>query len=577
MPALLRRFLKPYRRTLGLILTLLLVQSLGSLYLPSLNADIINDGVLTGDTGYILRVGALMLGVTLAQGTAAIGGVYFSARTAMDVGREIRGALFRTVQTFSLREVNRFGAPSLITRNTNDVQQVQMFVMLALTMMIAAPMMAIGGVIMAVRENVRLSGLLLAVVPLMALVIGIMIRRAIPLFRTMQNRIDTVNQVTRENLTGIRVIRAFVRTRHEEQRFAAANTDLTNTALSVNRLFAFMFPTLMLILNLSSVAVLWFGGHLIDSGQMPIGNLTAFLSYLMQILFAVMMAVMMLIMVPRAAASAERVHAVLSTVPAITDPSRPVTAPPARGRVEFRGVEFGYPGADEPVLRDITVTIEPGQTTAVVGSTGAGKSTLVNLIPRLYDVTAGQVLVDGVDVRDYSLEDLWSRLGIVPQRTFLFSGTIADNLRFAVPEADTERMWAALRTAQADDFVAALPEGLDSPVDQGGANLSGGQRQRLAIARALVRRPALYILDDSFSALDYGTDARLRAALSGYTAGASVIVVAQRVSTIMNADRIIVMDRGRIVSIGTHTGLLDTCEVYREIVSSQLGSAGMAS
>jgi ATP-binding cassette subfamily B protein len=577
MPALLRRFLRPHLRTVGLILSLLLVQSLGNLFLPSLNADIINDGVLTGDTGYIVRVGGLMLLVTLVQGAAAIGGVYLSARTAMATGREIRGALFRTVQTFSLREINRFGAPSLITRNTNDVHQVQMFVMLALTMMVAAPMMAIGGIIMAIREDVHLSGLLLVVVPLMALIIGVLVRRAVPLFRQMQNRIDTVNQVSRENLAGIRVIRAFVRTRHEERRFAAANTDLTNTALSVNRLFAFMFPTLMLILNLSSVAVLWFGGHLIDSGQMPIGNLTAFLSYLMQILFAVMMAMMMLIMVPRAAASAERIQAVLSTDVDITDPPQPAEVPPARGGVEFRGVEFGYPGADEPVLRDITGTIEPGRTTAVVGSTGSGKSTLVNLIPRLYDVTAGQVLVDGVDVRDYALENLWSRMGIVPQQAFLFSGTVADNLRFAAAEADEEQMWAALRTAQVADFVAALPDGLESPVDQGGVNLSGGQRQRLAIARALVRRPALYILDDSFSALDFGTDARLRTALPGHVAGASVIIVAQRVSTIMNADRIIVMDRGRIVGIGTHTELVDSCAVYQEIVSSQLGAEGVAS
>jgi ATP-binding cassette subfamily B protein len=386
----------------------------------------------------------------------------------------------------------------------------------------------------------------------------------------MQSRIDTVNLVTRENLTGIRVIRAFVRTRHEQRRFAAANTDLTDTALSVNRLFAIMFPTMMLILNVSSVAVLWFGGHLIDSGGMPIGNLTAFLSYLMQILIAVTMAMMMLIMVPRAAASAERIGAVLSTDADITDPEDPVPPPPTRGRIEFRDVEFGYPGADEPVLRDVTVTIEPGRTTAVVGGTGSGKSTLINLIPRLYDVTRGSVLVDGVDVREYALEDLWSRLGIVPQRTFLFDGSVADNLRLADDDMDEGRMWASLRTAQAAEFVAALPDGLDSPVGQDGANLSGGQRQRLAIARALARRPSVYILDDSFSALDYGTDSRLRAALSEGTTNASVIVVAQRIATIREADRIIVLDRGRVVGIGSHTELLERCEVYREIVSSQL-------
>jgi ATP-binding cassette subfamily B protein len=570
MPALLRRFLRPHRRVLGGILALLLIQAMGNLYLPSLNADIINNGVLTGDTGYILRVGAFMLIVAAAQGTAAITAVYFSARTAMQVGGDIRAALFRTVQTFSLHEVNLFGAPSLITRNTNDVQQVQMFVMLGLTMMVAAPVMAVGGIIMAVREDVRLSGLLLVVIPLMALMVGVLVSRAVPLFRAMQSRIDTVNLVTRENLTGIRVIRAFVRTRHEQRRFAAANTDLTDTALSVNRLFAIMFPTMMLILNVSSVAVLWFGGHLIDSGGMPIGNLTAFLSYLMQILIAVTMAMMMLIMVPRAAASAERIGAVLSTDADITDPEDPVPPPPTRGRIEFRDVEFGYPGADEPVLRDVTVTIEPGRTTAVVGGTGSGKSTLINLIPRLYDVTRGSVLVDGVDVREYALEDLWSRLGIVPQRTFLFDGSVADNLRLADDDMDEGRMWASLRTAQAAEFVAALPDGLDSPVGQDGANLSGGQRQRLAIARALARRPSVYILDDSFSALDYGTDSRLRAALSEGTTNASVIVVAQRIATIREADRIIVLDRGRVVGIGSHTELLERCEVYREIVSSQL-------
>ncbi len=575
MTALLRRFLLPYRPRLAAVILLLLAQAIGNLYLPSLNADIINRGVLTGDTGYILSTGSLMLLVTLLLGVAAVGAVYLSARTSMQVGQDVRGALFRHVQTFSLREVNQFGAPSLITRNTNDVQQLQLFVLLALTMMISAPIMGVGGIIMAVREDVKLSGLLVVIVPLMALVIGLVVWRAVPLFRAMQVRVDRVNQVTRENLAGIRVVRAFVRTRHEEQRFAAANADLTGTTLRVNRLFALMFPSLMLILNTSSVAVLWFGARLIDAGTMPIGNLTAFLSYIMQILFAVMMAMMMVVMVPRAAASAERVQAVLAVRPVIGDPAEPVQVPPGNGSVEFRGVEFRYPGAAESVLRDVSLTIRPGETTAVVGSTGSGKSTLVNLIPRLFDATAGSILVDGVDVREHAQEQLWARIGLVPQRAFLFSGSVATNLNFARAEASEEEMWEALEIAQAD-FVRELPEGLDSAVDQGGANLSGGQRQRLAIARALVRRPEIYIFDDSFSALDYGTDARLRAALAANIRGATVLIVAQRVSTIMGADQIVVMDRGSVVGAGPHADLLRDCPVYQEIVSSQLGAQEVA-
>lgn len=576
MPAVLRRFLPPYRRRLAVIIALLLVQAIGNLYLPSLNADIINRGVLTGDTGYILSTGSLMLLVTLLFGAAAVGSVYLSAQVAMQVGQDIRSALFRRVQSFALRELNQFGAPSLITRNTNDVQQLQMFVLLALTMMIVAPIMGVGGIIMAVRENVRLSGLLVVILPLMGVVIGLLVRRAVPLFRAMQVRVDKVNQVTRENLAGIRVVRAFVRTRDEEARFAAANADLTNTALQVNRLFAITFPSLMLIFNASSVAVLWFGSRLIDSGGMLIGNLTAFLAYLMQILFSVMMAMMMLVMVPRAAASAERVRAVLALQPAIVDPPEPVEAPPGDGAVEFRGVEFRYPGAAEPVLHDITLTLRPGETTAVVGSTGSGKTTLVNLIPRLYDATAGRVLVDGVDVRSLAQEQLWAHIGLVPQRAFLFTGSVASNLRFARPDAHDDAMWEALEIAQAADFVRELGDGLDSTVDQGGANFSGGQRQRLAIARAVVRRPEIYVFDDSFSALDYGTDARLRAALAATTRGATVIIVAQRVSTVMGADRIVVMDRGCVVGVGTHAELLQDCPVYAEIVSSQLGAEEVA-
>ncbi len=576
MPALLLRSIKPHASKVGVVIALLLLQAMGNLYLPSLNADIINRGVLLGDTGYILSAGGLMLLVTLLLGVASIAAVYLSAQVSMRAGREIRSDLFRHAQGFALREVNQFGAPSLITRNTNDVQQFQMFLLLAMTMMISAPIMGIGGIIMAVRENVRLSGLLLVIVPLMTIVIGILVRQAVPLFRSMQGKIDRINQVTRENLAGIRVIRAFVRTRHEQDRFAEANEDLTRTALRVNQLFALMFPTLMLILNMSSVAVIWFGGHLVNDGNMPIGNLTAFLSYLMQILFAVMMAVMMLVMVPRAAASAERIQDVLEVTPAITDPEEPVQVPPGDGSIEFRGVEFRYPGAAEPVLHDVSLTIYPGQITAVVGSTGSGKSTLINLIPRLYDVTAGSVLVDGVDVREMATEALWSRIGLVPQRAFLFTGSIADNIRFAAPQATEQEVWEALEIAQAEDFVRAMPDGLQSSVDQGGANLSGGQRQRMAIARAIARRPEIYVFDDSFSALDYGTDARLRAALAANTAGSTVLIVAQRVNTIMNADRIIVMERGAVVGAGRHEELMRDCQVYQEIVSSQLGAQEVA-
>jgi ATP-binding cassette subfamily B protein len=580
MTSLLSGHLRPYRGRLALVALLLLAQSIGNLLLPSLNADIINNGVLRGDTGYILRIGAGMLLATLLLGICAVVGVYHSAFASMAFGRDVRAALFHRVQGFSLREVNTFGTPSLITRNTNDVQQVQMLVFMGLTFMIAAPITVVGGVIMALRTNVKLSGLLLVVIPLMVLVIGVVMGRAIPLFRSVQVKIDRINQVLRENLTGIRVIRAFVRTRLEEQRFADANADLTATTLRVNRLFAVTFPAIMLIVNGSSIAIVWFGGRLVDSGRMPIGNLTAFLSYMMQILFAVMMAVMMAIMVPRAAASAERIQAVLQTEPAIADlpGPRPRTTPrkPGPGLVELRDVEFRYPGAQDPVLRNVTLSFPPGRTTAIVGSTGAGKTTLVNLVPRLYDPTAGAVLLDGVDVRELEQEYLWSTLGMVPQRAFLFSGTIASNLRFGKENATDEELWHALEVAQARDFVEEFPDGLESRIDQAGANLSGGQRQRLAIARAFVRRPRTLILDDSFSALDYGTDARLRAALARETADAAVVIVAQRVSTILGADRIVVLDAGSVVGEGTHEELLTTCPTYEEIVSSQVTGAGAA-
>jgi ATP-binding cassette, subfamily B, multidrug efflux pump len=577
MTPLLRRYLRPYRWQLALVVALLLVQAIGQLWLPSLNADIINYGVLTGDTGYILHTGALMLGVTLALGVASIVGSYYGALAAMGFGRDVRAALFHRVQSFSLRELNVFGAPSLITRNTNDVQQIQIFVVMALMLMISAPITMVGGVIMAVRENVKLSGLLLVIIPIMLVVVGLVMSRAIPLFRSVQVKIDKINQVLRENLTGIRVIRAFVRTRHEEERFAVANADLTNTQLRVTRLFAVTLPAIMLIINSSSIAIVWFGGHLVNDGGMQIGSMTAFLSYVMQILFAVMMAVMSIAMVPRAAASAERIHAVLITEPGLHDPVAPRPGDPrAGGVVEFKDVEFRYPGAQEAVLHGINLTFAPGTTTAIVGSTGSGKTTLVNLIPRLYDVTEGSVLVDGVDIRERAQQELWGRMGVVPQRAFLFSGSVADNLRYGKESATEAEMWHAIEIAQAREVVEGLEGGLDAPIEQTGANLSGGQRQRLAIARALVRRPPIYVFDDSFSALDFATDARLRTALRRDTEGATVIIVAQRISTVLGADQIVVLDEGKVVGVGTHDELLAGCETYAEIVSSQLNATEAA-
>ena len=576
MTRLLRTYLRPYQAQVWVVVALLVVQAVGNLLLPSLNADIIDKGVVLGDTGAIVRLGGIMLAVTAGLAVAAVAGAWFSALVSMGFGRDVRSAIFRRVQGFSLREVNDFGAPSLITRNTNDVQQVQQVVLMGLAFMVSAPITAVGGVFMALRENVKLSGLIAVVVPVMLVFIGFVLSRAIPLFRAVQTKVDRINAVMREQLTGVRVVRAFVRTRHEEQRFAEANADLTDTTLKVTRLFALMMPTIMFVINVSSVLIVWFGGRLIDAGELQIGQLTAFLSYMMQILFSVMMAVMMAVMVPRAAASAERIQAVLDTVPAVHDPVAPVEPGPARGRVELRDVEFRYPGAEEPVLRGVTMRIEPGRTTAVVGSTGSGKTTLVNLLPRLYDVTDGAVLLDGVDVRSMRQEDVWSRLGIVPQKAFLFNGTIATNLRVGRPDATDDELWHALEVAQAADFVRAMPDGLDSRVDQAGANFSGGQRQRLSIARALVRRPSVYVFDDSFSALDYATDARLRAALERETTDAAVVIVAQRISTILDADTIVVLDGGRVVGTGTHDELLETCPTYAEIVSSQLAAAGAA-
>jgi len=564
------RFLKPYRPQLLLVMGLMLLQAIANLYLPELNANIINEGVAKGDTDFIIREGSRMLAVTLALGVGSIISVYWGSKTAMSYGRDVRHAVFHQVQRFSLAELNTFGAPSLITRTTNDVQQVQMLVIMTLNMMILAPFMAIGGVIMALRQDVPLSGLIAVVIPLMALLVGFAMKRAMPLFKSMQIRIDHVNQVMREKLAGIRVIRAFVRTSHEEQRFDVANRDLSETMLAVGRLFAVMMPAVMAIFNLTLVATMWFGGLRIDAGAMPIGNLTAFLTYIMQILMSVMMATFMLVMVPRAMASAERINEVLDTQPKIADPVDPVVPETRAGLLEFVGVEFRYPGAEEAVLRDIAFTARPGQTTAIVGSTGSGKSTLINLIPRFYDVTGGGVLLDGVDVREMTQDELWSRIGFVPQKAFLFSGTVASNVRYGREDATDEELWHALEVAQGKVFVSEMELGLESPITQGGTNVSGGQRQRLAIARALVKQPSVYVFDDSFSALDFKTDAALRNALSRETHQATVLIVAQRVSTIMHADQIIVLDEGGIVGSGTHEELMRTSETYREIVRSQL-------
>jgi ATP-binding cassette subfamily B protein len=552
------------------IVVLQLIATIAALYLPTLNADIIDNGVIAGDTGYIMRVGGIMLGVTVAQIVCSISAVFFAARTSMALGRDIRARVFHQVMDYSAREVGRFGAPSLITRTTNDVQQIQMLTLLGFTMMVTAPIMCVGGVIMALNQNVTLSSLLLFVVPALAVSMTLIIRRMVPLFRSMQKRIDGINRILREQITGIRVVRAFVRDGWERERFDAANSELRDVSLGAGKLMSMMFPAVMLVVNVSSVAVMWFGGHLIADGRMEIGSLTAFLNYLMQILMSVMMATFMFMQVPRSAVSADRIGELLDTDPSVEPTASPVRIGGGRGTLELSGVEFHYPGAEVPVLKGISLAARPGEVTAVIGGTGSGKTTLVNLIPRLFDATAGSVKVDGVDVKDLDPADLARAVGLVPQRPYLFTGTVASNLRYGNPDATDEELWKALATAQAKDFVSAMPEGLDAPIAQGGTNVSGGQRQRLAIARALVRRPDIYLFDDSFSALDYATDARLRAALSKETAQATVVIVAQRVSTIRTADRILVLDDGRVVGAGTHAELMDSNETYREIVLSQL-------
>jgi ATP-binding cassette subfamily B protein len=563
--------LRPYRVQVSVVLGLIVIQTVLGLYLPNLTADIINNGISKGNVGYIWNTGAVMLALTLVQGVTAVIATYFASRTSMGVGRDLRATVFGRVMRFSAREMNSFGTASLITRNTNDVQQIQIFLQMALTIMAAAPIMMIGGVIMALHEDVTLSLLLVVAVPIMAALVLIMLFIAVPQFKLMQVKIDRINQVLREQITGVRVIRAFVRTDDEERRFAIANADLTATGLRVNRIFVLAMPALMAIMNLSSVAVLWFGGHLISSGQMPIGNLTAFLAYILQILMSVLLAVVMVILVPRAQASAERIRAVERVEPATTSPEHPLVPASPRGVIEFRGVNFGYPGGEHRVLRDLSFQLRPGETTAVIGGTGAGKTTLLNLIPRFFDPTAGTVLIDGVDVRDRDLEELWSGIGLVPQQAYLFGGTVASNLRFAAPDASESDLWHALQVAQARDFVATMEGQLEAPIDQGGTNVSGGQRQRLAIARAVVKHPLIYLFDDCFSALDAATDARLRAELIAETRDATVVIVAQRVSTILSADRILVLDDGVIVGSGTHEQLMVSCPEYREIVVSQLG------
>ncbi len=567
---LVARFMKPYWRTVWVIVALQFVATICTLLLPSINADIIDKGVVLGDTNYILRQGALMLGVSLLQVLATIVAVYFAARTAMAFGRDMRSGVFAHVGDFSAREVSRFGAPSLLTRTTNDVMQVQTLVFMAFSMLVTTPIMMVGGIIMAIREDVGLSWLVAVAVPVLAGSVSVVLMAMVPGFRKMQKRIDRVNQVLREQISGIRVVRAFVREPFEERRFAEANRELTDVALYVGRWMSALFPLVMLVLNASTIAVLWFGGIRVDAGHMQIGSMTAYLSYLMQILIAMLMSTMLMMLLPRATVSAGRIGEVLDTEPSVVPTTKPVAAPAARlGSLEFRNVTFSYPGATHPVLDDISFKVGPGETVAVVGSTGAGKTTLVNLVPRLFDATGGAVLVDGVDVRDYAPEALWERIGLVPQKAYLFTGTVASNLRYGDPHATDSDLWRALEVAQAKDFVSAMPEGLDSPIAQGGTNVSGGQRQRLAIARALVRKPVVYVFDDSFSALDVATDARLRRALEPATRDAAVLIVAQRVATIQNADRIVVLEDGRVVGMGSHAELLATSETYREIVASQ--------
>ncbi|WP_328857195.1 ABC transporter ATP-binding protein/permease [Williamsia herbipolensis] len=567
---LLRTYLATYRRELLAVVVLQLVATIAMLYLPTLNADIIDSGVARGDTDYIVDIGMWMLGISLVQVLCSIASSYFGARASLGAGRDIRRDLMGRVSTFSAREVGQFGAPSLITRTTNDVQQVQMLAVMACTILVTAPIMCIGGIVLGLHVGSSLAWVLVVAVPVLGGSMALIIARMIPGFRAMQSRIDTVNRVLREQITGIRVVRAFVREPYERERFDRANDDLTDSALRVGRLMALMFPVVMLITNVTMVAIVWFGGYKIADGTVEIGSLTAMISYVMQIMMAVMMASFLAMMAPRATVCAERISEVLDTETSVSPPAKPAPFVADPGTVEFRGAEFRYPGADAPVLCDISFTATPGTTTAVVGSTGSGKTTLLGLIPRLVDVTGGAVSVGGTDVRTLDPEELRRVIGLVPQKPYLFSGTIATNMRYGRPDATDDEIWEALTVAQAADFVRDMPDGLDTAVAQGGTTVSGGQRQRLAIARALIRRPNIYLFDDSFSALDLATDARLRAALRPATTEAYVIIVAQRISTIIDADQIVVLEHGRVVGVGRHHDLVDTCPTYTEIVESQM-------
>jgi ATP-binding cassette subfamily B protein len=571
---LLRRYAGPYRGQIAIVAAFQVISSMASLYLPTINAAIVDDGVAKGDTAVIVELGLMMLGVTAVQVVCAVGAVYFGSRVGMGFGRDLRSVMFHHVTGFSAEETARFGAPTLLTRTTNDVQQIQVLLQMTCTMLITAPIMCVGGIAMAIHQNAGLSWLLLVSVPLLGLSNFWIVSRLLPIFRRMQRLIDGINRVMREQLAGIRVIRAFAREPYERERFRQANQALSDTALTVGRLQALLLPFTTLVINVSSVALIWFGGMRIDSGEMQVGSLIAFLSYFMQILMAVLMVTLLLVMLPRASVCAERISEVMSTTPAIASPKEPMRPDAAAGAIRIVDATFSYPGADKPVLQGISLYAEPGTTTAVVGSTGSGKSTLISLICRLFDVTAGSVSVDGIDVRDYDVETLWSTIGLVPQRGYLFSGTVAENLRFGKADATDDEMWDALRIASADAFVSAHPQGLQMPVAQGGINFSGGQRQRLAIARAVIRRPAIYLFDDAFSALDVHTDARVRAALGEASSASTVVIVSQRISTVIDADQVVVIDDGAVVGTGTHASLLADCPVYAEFADSQaLGAA----
>ena len=570
------RYLKPYRPAILIVLILTFLQSLSQLFLPNIMSEIVDTGIVNGDTGFILRQGVLMLLVATAGGLCIVGASFFAARTGAGFGRDIRARLFKHVESFSLHEFDTFGTASLITRNTNDITQVQMVTVMMLRLLVMAPMMAIGGIIMALQKDAKLSLLIVVVVPVLGVLITLIASKAIPLFKSMQVKIDKLNRVLRECLTGVRVIRAFNRIDHEKERFNEANADLTQTAMKAARIVAVAMPVMMVMMNLTTVAVIWFGGLRIDSGAMQVGDLMAFIQYLMQIMFSLIMVTMMFVMIPRASASAVRINEVLKKAPEINDPESPVGAGEKKGCLEFRDVTFTYPGAEEPAIRNISFSARPGEVTALIGGTGSGKSTLVNLVPRFYDIQQGAILVDGVDVREMRQQELRNKIGYVPQQTVLFSGSITENIRYGKDDAASDEVQRAAEIAQATEFIEEMEEKYDSIIAQAGTNISGGQKQRLSIARALVRKPEIYIFDDTFSALDFKTDASLREALKRETADSTVLIVAQRAATVMEADRIIVLDEGKISGVGTHSELMKENEVYREIVHSQLSVEELA-